>query len=139
MVGKMTRYLLTTPPPIVPGTDAVVQEVEALRRHFGGELVWMRPSWRARARYPRALLGLRCLRAIRENVLAPGIVLVEDRGQGREQLIRPVVHGYHHRHTQRIHGAVRRRGGRRAASKEPPGIESKRGAEIDPAIDRSLS
>jgi len=86
MVGKMTRYLLTTPPPIVPGTDAVVQEVEALRRHFGGELVWMRPSWRARARYPRALLGLHCLRAIRENDLAPGIVLVEDRGQGRSSV-----------------------------------------------------
>ena len=46
-------YHLATSPPILPGTDAIVQEVEMLRAHFGGEAVWLRPAWRARARYPR--------------------------------------------------------------------------------------
>ena len=62
----MILYLLTTPPPVVPGTDATVQEVEALRERFGGDIVWLRPSWRARARYPRQLLGLHRLGAILE-------------------------------------------------------------------------
>ena len=60
-------YLLTTTPPVVPGTDAVVQEVEVLRARFGGEVIWLRPSWRARARYPRPLLGLHHLSAIRHR------------------------------------------------------------------------
>jgi glycosyltransferase involved in cell wall biosynthesis len=50
---------------VVPGTDAVVQEVELLRARFGGEVMYLRPSWRARARYPRELLGLHRLRTIR--------------------------------------------------------------------------
>lgn len=58
-------YLVTTPPPVVAGSDAVVQEVDLLRARFGGEVIWLRPSWRARKRYPRALLGLHNLRAIR--------------------------------------------------------------------------
>ena len=66
MVVRMILYLLTTPPPVVPGTDATVQEVEALRGRFGGDIVWLRPSWRARARYPRPLLGLHRLGAIME-------------------------------------------------------------------------
>ena len=60
-------FLVTTPPPVIPGTDAVVQEVELLRGRFGGEVVWLRPSWRARARYPRPLLGLHRLHAIRRQ------------------------------------------------------------------------
>jgi glycosyltransferase involved in cell wall biosynthesis len=77
-------YLLTTPPPVVPGTDAVVQEVELLSVRFGGEVIWMRPSWRARKRYPRLLLGLHRLSAIREwdkhvdlhHVYAPQLYLL---------------------------------------------------------------
>jgi glycosyltransferase involved in cell wall biosynthesis len=42
-----------------------VQEVELLRARFGGELLYLRPAWRARARYPRQLLGLHRLAAIR--------------------------------------------------------------------------
>lgn len=60
-------YLLTTTPPVVPGSDAVVQEVDLLRARFGGEMLWLRPSWRARARYPRMLLGLHHLGAIRQR------------------------------------------------------------------------
>jgi glycosyltransferase involved in cell wall biosynthesis len=51
----------------VPGTDAVVQEVDLLRAQFGGEAIWLRPAWRARARYPRELLGLHRLRALRQR------------------------------------------------------------------------
>ncbi len=58
-------YLVTTPPPVIPGTDAVVQEVDLLRARFGGEVAWLRPSWRAHARYPRPLLGLHRLHALR--------------------------------------------------------------------------
>jgi glycosyltransferase involved in cell wall biosynthesis len=50
----------------VPGTDAVVQEVDWLRARFGGEVLSLRPSWRARARYPRPLLGLHRLGAVRQ-------------------------------------------------------------------------
>jgi glycosyltransferase involved in cell wall biosynthesis len=42
-----------------------VQEVDLLRARFGGEVLYLRPSWRARARYPRPLLGLHRLTAIR--------------------------------------------------------------------------
>jgi glycosyltransferase involved in cell wall biosynthesis len=57
-------YLLTTPPPVVPGTDAVVQEVELLRARFGSEVLYLRPAWRARARYPDQLLGLHRLASL---------------------------------------------------------------------------
>ena len=60
-------YHLTTSPPVLPGSDAVVQEVELLRARFGGQVVWLRPTWRARARYPRSLLGLHRLLAIRRQ------------------------------------------------------------------------
>ena len=50
----------------MPGTDAVVQEVELLQAQFSGETIWLRPAWRARARYPRELLGLHRLRALRQ-------------------------------------------------------------------------
>ena len=60
-----TLYHLTTPPPVLPGSDAVVQEVDLLRARFGGQVLWLRPAWRARARYPRPLLGLHRLLAIR--------------------------------------------------------------------------
>ena len=38
-----------------------------LRARFGGEVIWLRPSWRARARYPRVLLGLHRLNAVRRR------------------------------------------------------------------------
>jgi len=52
---------------VIPGTDAVVQEVEWLRARFGSEVLGLRPAWRARARYPRALLGLHRLATIRRR------------------------------------------------------------------------
>jgi glycosyltransferase involved in cell wall biosynthesis len=43
----------------------VVQEVELLRARFGGEVLYLRPAWRARARYPRQFLGLHRLATLR--------------------------------------------------------------------------
>ena len=61
-----------------------MQEVELLRERFGGDVIWLRPSWRARARFPRPLLGLHRLPAIREmdgrvdllHVYAPELYLL---------------------------------------------------------------
>jgi glycosyltransferase involved in cell wall biosynthesis len=44
-----------------------VREVDLLRARFGGDVLWLRPAWRARARYPRLLLGLQHLQAIRRR------------------------------------------------------------------------
>jgi glycosyltransferase involved in cell wall biosynthesis len=60
-------YHLATSPPVLPGSDAIAQEVELLRARFGGEVVWLRPAWRTRARYPRQLLGLHRLIDIRRR------------------------------------------------------------------------
>ncbi len=61
-------YLMTVPPPVSAGTDAVMQEAELLRSRFTGEMVFLLPSTRPRARFPRPLYGLHRLRAIRRLV-----------------------------------------------------------------------
>ncbi|MGH9459582.1 MAG: glycosyltransferase [Vicinamibacteria bacterium] len=58
-------YHLTAPPPVIPGTDAVHQEAELLRSRFGGEIVFLLPSSRPWASFPRPLYGLHRLPAIR--------------------------------------------------------------------------
>ena len=58
-------YHLTTPPPVIPGTDAVLQEAELLRSRFGGEIVFLLPSSRPRASFPRPFYGLHRLASIR--------------------------------------------------------------------------
>ena len=61
-------YLMTVPPPVIAGTDAVMQEVELLRSRFASEMVFILPSARPRARFPRPLYGLHRLRTIRRLV-----------------------------------------------------------------------
>ena len=61
-------YLMTVPPPVIAGTDAVMQEAELLRSRFAGEMVFLLPSARPRARFPRPLYGLHRLRTIRRLV-----------------------------------------------------------------------
>ena len=51
-------YLLTAPPPIFEGTDAVLQDVAALRAAFGGEIVNLSPPGSSIPRFPRQLCGL---------------------------------------------------------------------------------
>ena len=58
-------YHLTIPPPAAPQLDAVVQDAEALRSHFGGELRYLNPKSRCPVPVPRALFGLGQLRALR--------------------------------------------------------------------------
>ena len=53
--------------PVIPGTEAVGQEVDALRTHFGGDVVWLRPSWRGHARYPKRLVGAHHFRHLRRR------------------------------------------------------------------------
>jgi len=58
-------YHLSSPPPPVPGTDAVVQEIEALRGRFGGGLSLLYPFRRPGLPWPRSLYGLHRLGALR--------------------------------------------------------------------------
>jgi glycosyltransferase involved in cell wall biosynthesis len=63
-------YHLTITPPEMPECDAVVQEVEALRSHFGGYLVYLNPNRRSRLRLPRAVFGLHKLKQLRAQEMA---------------------------------------------------------------------
>ena len=60
-------YYLTISPPAMPECDAVVQEVEALRKHFGGSLVYVNPNRRLPVRLPRMLFGLHQLGQLRSR------------------------------------------------------------------------
>lgn len=58
-------FHLSTPPGALPGTDAVVQEVEAIRRHLGGgRVLHLYPSEKPGTRIPRLVWGLQHLRRL---------------------------------------------------------------------------
>ncbi len=58
-------YHLTVPPPAMPECDAVVQEIGALRGHFGGRLVYLNPNRAFPLCLPRVVFGLHKLRQLR--------------------------------------------------------------------------
>ncbi len=58
-------YLLTAPPPVFEGTDAVRQEVVALRQAFHGETLDLCPVTRSTWRFPKQLLGLHRMKELR--------------------------------------------------------------------------
>lgn len=60
-------YHLTIPRPQMPALDAVVQEVEALQTHLGGEVLYLNPARRPGSRYPERLYGLHCLLYLRRR------------------------------------------------------------------------
>lgn len=60
-------YHLTSPAPPIPGTDAVFQEIEALRRRFGGECLQFYPLRRPSRIFPKILYGLHQRRALRRR------------------------------------------------------------------------
>ncbi|MFA5044222.1 MAG: glycosyltransferase, partial [Kiritimatiellia bacterium] len=60
-------FHLTSPAPPIPGTDAVFQEVEALRRRFGGECLQLFPLRRPSRIFPKKLYGLHQYRALRRR------------------------------------------------------------------------
>ena len=59
-------YHLTILPPAMPECDAVVQEIEALRGHFGGDLVCLNPNRHLPLRLPRVVFGIHVLNQLRD-------------------------------------------------------------------------
>lgn len=60
-------YHVTTPPPALPGTEAVLQEIQHLLGRVDGEVIYLNPSPTPRTRVPRPLYGLHKLPAIRRQ------------------------------------------------------------------------
>ena len=58
-------YHLTVLPPKMPECDAVVQEVEALQHHFGGEICYLNPNQRLPLHLPRVFFGIHKLEQMR--------------------------------------------------------------------------
>jgi glycosyltransferase involved in cell wall biosynthesis len=59
-------YLLTAPPPVFAGTDAVLQEVAALRQVFDGTVLNLFPFKTSTRRFPKQLLGLHMIKEMRD-------------------------------------------------------------------------
>jgi glycosyltransferase involved in cell wall biosynthesis len=60
-------YHLTILPPKMPGCVAEIQEIDRLRDHFGGDLVYLNPNERSPIYVPRLFFGFQKLRALRER------------------------------------------------------------------------
>src|ERR1700752_2368164 len=58
-------YLLTAPSPSIDGTDAVFQDVAALRRTFPGEVINLAPFRTSTYRFPKQLFGVHKIHEIR--------------------------------------------------------------------------
>jgi glycosyltransferase involved in cell wall biosynthesis len=58
-------YHLTILPPEIPECEAISQEIDALRSHFGGDLIYLNPNRRSPIYVPRALFGLHKLGQLR--------------------------------------------------------------------------
>ncbi len=58
-------YHLTILPPQMPECEAISQEIDALRSHFGGDLIYLNPNRRSPIYVPRALFGLHKLGQLR--------------------------------------------------------------------------
>src|SRR5262245_46610377 len=57
-------YLLTAPPPPFAGTDAVQQDVAALRHAFGAKLLNLSPLKTSMRRFPKQLFGVHRVREL---------------------------------------------------------------------------
>ncbi len=60
-------YHLTVLPPKLPAAEALSQEISALRRRFGGELVYLNPNQRSPIYLPRLLFGFQRLKQLRAD------------------------------------------------------------------------
>ena len=58
-------YLLTSPDPVIEGTDAVFQDVAILRSAFGGKTLNLFPRKKPGSRFPRQLYGFHRISEIR--------------------------------------------------------------------------
>jgi glycosyltransferase involved in cell wall biosynthesis len=61
------QYLGTIPPPKIPGTEAIFQEIEMLVAAFGGQFINLYPFRRYVPGYPRVLYGAHCIRELRSR------------------------------------------------------------------------
>lgn len=57
-------YLQTVPEPEIAGTDALFQEIAALRRHYGGDSISLFPLAKPARLVPKSLYGIRQLKDI---------------------------------------------------------------------------
>ena len=60
-------YHMTNLPPKLPGTEASLQELNTLRKHFGGEVVFINPNQTSPIYLPRLLFGFQLLKKIRKK------------------------------------------------------------------------
>ena len=60
-------YHMTNLPPRLPGTEASLQELNVLRGHFGGNLVYLNPNEQSPVYLPRLLFGFHQLQRIRRE------------------------------------------------------------------------
>lgn len=60
-------YQLATLPPKFPAGEAIIQEINALRANFGGEIMYVNPNQRALGFIPRLLFGFHQLKEIRKR------------------------------------------------------------------------
>jgi len=58
-------YHMTNLPPKLPGTEASLQELNTLKDHFGGEVVFINPNQNSPIYLPRLLFGFQLLKKIR--------------------------------------------------------------------------
>lgn len=58
-------YHLTSPWPRIPGTDAVLQEMDALRGRYGGTILQLYPLRQPSRIFPKRLYGIRQAKALR--------------------------------------------------------------------------
>jgi glycosyltransferase involved in cell wall biosynthesis len=58
-------YHLTVLPPAMPECEALSQEINALRHHFGGDLVYLNPNQNSPLKLPRLVFGLQKLKHLR--------------------------------------------------------------------------
>lgn len=63
--GMNILYHLTSPWPRIPNTDAVFQEVDALRQRFGGDVLQLYPLRRPSRIFPKQLYGIHQVRFLR--------------------------------------------------------------------------
>lgn len=60
-------YHVSTLPPKIPQTEAITQEITALRGHFGGDVVYVNPNQQSLLYIPRLLFGFHKLKELRSR------------------------------------------------------------------------
>jgi glycosyltransferase involved in cell wall biosynthesis len=59
------NYYSTIPPPVIPGTEAVMKEIDLLKGEFGGDFLNLYPFRRYLPGFPKILTGIQCVSTLR--------------------------------------------------------------------------